>query len=524
MPTEIETNAARNMRIALELSLVFATCVGVWYRWFGIDAQSMWADEGYTTWLTKYSLSAILTVLPTDTFPPLYYFLLHLWRGLFGNSVNAIRSLSVVSSTLCLPVMYLVARKIFQSRLCGLIALAFTSLSYFPVWYAKEVRPYAFLEFVSCLCVYCMVLALEKTTIVRLLLVSLCITAVLYTHTMTLFYMPGIVIFWMCYPSELGARGRLKNAALVGVVVLLLYAPWIRTLWMQVRWVHAGFWPAKPDFAAMLKTICTYCGVDTEDLQLALRARLSGTRLFGFLTWMPLVMLALGIGLVHGIASKEAVVRRKVLAISAVATLPILLAFVDSRLLTSVFVPRVFIGAGVFLPLLFCFPIAFSRNWSIYLRVAPAVTILLLAALSLSVQHEERDNWRGVTRYVLSLPEPDREVFAFQPYCQMLLDYYSNQLTHPGRSVQIKGLMTKAEIEDPANPTPHIPVLANADPLGMLSDAIGSRRYKEIDVALQMYRLPPSLIAMPSFLQTHCSSVSATDFGGMRVTRCMTVQ
>jgi 4-amino-4-deoxy-L-arabinose transferase-like glycosyltransferase len=512
------------MQIAFALAVGVVVGLGLWFRWVGIDAQSMWADEGYTAWLTKYSLSAILTVLPTDDHPPLYYFLLHLWRGPFGNSVVAMRSLSVVSSTLCLPVMYLLARKIFQSRVCGLIALAFASISYFPIWYAKEVRCYAFLELVSCVCVYLMVLALERLTVVRVLLVSLSVAVVLYTHTMTLFYLPGIMIFWMCYPSQLNLRGRLKYGAIVAGIVLLLYAPWIRTLWTQVRSVHSGFWPAKPGLTNLLDTICLYCGVGTADLQAAFRLHLPGTKFFGFLTWMPLVVLALGFSFFQALTSRDAGVRRKMLAISAMAVLPIILVFIDSRLLTPVFVNRVFLGAGVFLPLLLCFPVAFSKNRSIYLRVAPAVIILMVAALSLSVHHEERDDWRGVTRYVLSLPEQQREVFAFQPYCQMLLDYYSNQLAHPGSSVQIKGLMTKAEIEDPANPAPHIPVLANTDPLGVLTEAIGTHKYKEIDVALQMYRLPPSLIAMPGFLQTHCASVSTTDFGGMRVTRCMLAQ
>ena len=525
-PNAMEAEAAvtRPKQIAFAIGVSLVVGLGLWFRWSGIDAQSMWADEGYTSWLTKYSLSAILTVLPTDDHPPLYYFLLHLWRDVFGNSVVGMRSLSVVSSTLCLPVMYFLARRIFQSRVCGLIALAFASISYFPIWYAKEVRCYAFLELVSCVCVYCMVLALEEPTVLRFVLVSLSIATVLYTHTMTLFYTPGFVIFWMCYPSKLDLRERIKRAALVAGIVVLLYAPWIGTLWTQVLSVHSGFWSAKPDLTLLLKTICMYTGVDTDNLQLALRAHLPHTKLFGFMTWMPLVMLALGLGFVQGIMSKESAIRGRVLAISALAMLPILLVFVDSRLLTSVFVNRVFMGAGVFLPLLLCFPIAYSKRWSIYLRAAPALIILIVAALSLSVQHEQRDDWRGVTSYVLSLPEPKREVFAFQPYCQMLVDYYSNQLADRGSTVQIRGLMTKAEIEDSANPTPHIPVLANADPLGMLSEAIGSHQYKEIDVALQMYRLPPSLTAMPGFLQAHCASVSATDFGGMRVTRCILAQ
>jgi len=519
-----KSTVTRPMQVAFVVVATIVLGVGLWFRWTGIDAQSMWADEGYTSWLTKYSLSAILTVLPTDDHPPLYYFLLHLWRDVFGNSVVAMRSLSVIASTLCLPVMYVLARRIFQRRLCGLIALAFTSISYFPIWYAHEVRCYAFLELASCVCIYCMVLTLERLTIVRLITLSLSVAVILYTHTMGLFCIPGILIFWMCYPSRLDLSGRLKHAALIAGIVLLLYAPWIRTLWVQVRSVHSGFWPAKPDLSTLLKTICIYCGIDTEGLQLAFRAHHPNTRLFGFLTWAPPVVLALAVGFFQGITSKDAAVRRKVLAISAIATLQILLVFVDSRLQTPVFVNRVFIGTGVFLPLLLCFPVAFVRNRSVYVRIAPALAVFMMALLTLSVRREQRDDWRGVTRYLLSLPEPQREVFAFQPYCQMLVDYYAKQLAQPGNPAQISGLMSKSEIEDPTIAQPHIPVLANADPLGMLSESIASHRYNEIDVALQMYRLPPSLLAMPAFLHSHCASVTAKDFDGMRVTRCTLAQ
>lgn len=516
-----EFTVSRPMRIALGLALCLAAGGGICLRWVGMNAQSMWADEGYTTWLTQYPPSVILKLLPTDNHPPLYYLLLHFWRGLFGSSVFALRGFSALCSTLCLPVMYLLARKIFNSRLCGLIAFAFASLSFFQIWYAKEVRDYALLELLSSLCVYCMVLTLETATRGRLVVLAVLLAALFYTHNMAWFYAPGFLVFWFCYPSEMEFRGRLKRGLVVAGIALALFASWIRPMWVQVRLVHKNFWPAKPGANDLLRTFCIFCGIDADDLHFTLQTHLPRIRLFGFRTWATIVLLCLGIGFFYGIRNKESAVRRKVLAITSIAFLPIFLVFVDSRLFTSVYINRVLIGAGVFLPLLFLAPIAFAKGGNRLLQLSPAFGMLIAVCLSLAVQKEQKDNWRGVTRYVLGLPEPQRVVFAFQPFCQILMNYYADQLAHPGKSVPITGLMSQADLEDATNPDPGIPPLSNADPIGLLDSAIASGRYKEIDVALQMFRLPPSLVAMPGFLSTHCASVSTADFNQIRVTRCV---
>ncbi|WP_109484771.1 glycosyltransferase family 39 protein [Occallatibacter savannae] len=521
---ESESVAVGPVQVAYVLAVIVLAGAGIWLRAAHVDAQSMWADEGYTTWLTKYRFAAILSVLPNDNHPPLYYFLLHVWRSVFGSSVFAMRGLSVIASVLCLPVIYVLGRKIFQSWLCALIALAFASISFLPIWYAQEVRGYALLEFESSVCVLSMIFALEKMAPIRLLLVSLFGAAVLYTHTMTLFYIPGFVIFWMIYPSALSKRQRLNYGAAASGIMLLIYAPWISILRQQIRGVHSDFWAVRPGLTTLLDVVCSYCGVATHDLQVAFRTHLPGTKLFGFMTWVPIVMLALGFGLYQGLSHQKNDVRRKALAMAAISVLPIVLAFVDSRVLTPIFIDRVFMGAGVFLPLVFCFPVAFSAARNLSLRLTPVVVVLMIAGLSCAVRHEKRDDWRGVTEYALNLPVPHREVFAFQPFCQMLMDYYANRLPNPVESVELSGLMTKAGLEDEADPKPHIPVLANADPLGTLGEEIDSHRYAEIDVALQMYRLTPGLLAMPKFMETHCSSMSVIDFGGIRVTRCMLSQ
>jgi hypothetical protein len=511
----------QRMRIALELALCGAAAVGVGLRWVGINAQSMWADEGFTTWLTQYPPSTILKLLPTDNHPPLYYFLIHFWRLLFGNSVFALRSFSALCSTLCIPLMYLLARRIFESRLCGLIAAAFASLSYFLLWYANEVRDYALLELLSCVCVYCMLLALERATAGRLFATGVAVAAILYTHNMGWFYAPGLLAFWFCYPSEMKFRERMKRGASVAAVVFVLFAAWLRPMWVQVRWVHENFWPTKPGVTDLLRTICIYSGIDPDGLQHALRAQIPGMKLLGFRTWAGVVLLCLGTGFIFGMRSTDSAVRRKVLAITSIALLPILLVFVDSRILTPIYINRVFIGAGVFLPLLLLAPVAFASYGNRLLELSPALGLLIAACVSVGVHREQRDDWRGVTRYTLGLPESQRVVFAFQPFCQILMNYYADQLAGPDSPVHVTGLMSKAELEDATNPNPGIPPLAKADPIGMLNEAISSGRYKEIDVALQMFRLPPSLLAMHGFLSSHCVSVTTTDFNQIRVTRCI---
>ena len=63
-------------------------------RFFQLDAQSFWNDEGTSARVAERSLPLITAAAIGDIHPPLYYYVLHFWRGLWGASEFALRGLS----------------------------------------------------------------------------------------------------------------------------------------------------------------------------------------------------------------------------------------------------------------------------------------------------------------------------------------------------------------------------------------------------------------------------------------------
>ena len=58
-----------------------------------LTASSIWFDESYSAYLTRYNLADLTHYTAIDVHPPLYYYLLKGWTALFGDSVVIYRSL-----------------------------------------------------------------------------------------------------------------------------------------------------------------------------------------------------------------------------------------------------------------------------------------------------------------------------------------------------------------------------------------------------------------------------------------------
>jgi len=110
-------------------------------RFYRLDAQSLWADEGTSVALAPRSLIQIARDASHDIHPPLYYFLLHYWVRLFGTSEAAVRSLSAIVGTFLVAATYALGRRLFNPRL-GLTAAFIAALSPFQVYYSQETRMY----------------------------------------------------------------------------------------------------------------------------------------------------------------------------------------------------------------------------------------------------------------------------------------------------------------------------------------------------------------------------------------------
>jgi len=65
-------------------------------RFYNIDKKSYWLDEELSIRLSSLSISGIIDNSANETHPPLYYFILHYWMNLFGDSEASARSLSAI--------------------------------------------------------------------------------------------------------------------------------------------------------------------------------------------------------------------------------------------------------------------------------------------------------------------------------------------------------------------------------------------------------------------------------------------
>ena len=135
------TELRRTLSKALPYLLVLAAFVLRFYR---IDYQSIWRDEGVSLHLAASSIPAILADRASGVHPPLYFILLHFWTGLAGFSELSARFFSLIFGVLLVPSLYYVVRKVFDAK----TALATTAIAAFSplyVGYSQEVRTYALL-------------------------------------------------------------------------------------------------------------------------------------------------------------------------------------------------------------------------------------------------------------------------------------------------------------------------------------------------------------------------------------------
>ncbi|ETW96580.1 MAG: hypothetical protein ETSY1_26030 [Candidatus Entotheonella factor] len=132
--------------------LSFILLCGACLRFYGLDAESLWADEGITVRTVSDSFTAMKQILAKAIHPPLHYLILHPFTHLFGNSEFVVRLPSAIFGIMSIFMTYCLGKSLFNAR-TGFIAAGLVALSYFQIRYSQEARNYALLNMLA-LCSY----------------------------------------------------------------------------------------------------------------------------------------------------------------------------------------------------------------------------------------------------------------------------------------------------------------------------------------------------------------------------------
>ncbi len=216
--------------------LLLLTLLAFFLRVYRIDWQSLWVDENFTFIISAKDLSSITQITSTDVHPPLYYYLVHFWMQLTGQSEFSVRFLSLVFSLLFVPLVFKLGSQLVNRRV-GIIAAFLAAIGPFQVYYAQEARMYSLMVLLSLLSTYAMVkiagFGATSTQPVDGLWRVRSRWATIIVSSALLLYIHYFAALVLLFQSSVILLTRIQQRALVirwclsQVAVLALFAPWI---------------------------------------------------------------------------------------------------------------------------------------------------------------------------------------------------------------------------------------------------------------------------------------------------------
>ena len=363
-------------------------------RWFRIDAQSLWYDEGISAHQLSRTYAEILRAAALDTHPPGYYWTLKAWGDLFGGSELALRSLSAAWGVIAVVLTFLIGRSLFGT-VAGVVAAILLSVAPLAVYYAQEVRMYAQVTALALLAVY-------AYTRRNYWLYAIAGLATLYSQYLGVAVLLALNIHALTWFRQQKRREWLTWLG-ANVVIAVGFLPWLPTFIDQQS--HALNTSPRTPAGLVVDTLMAYSGGIVHGdvflwtgailILLALasvifpRDRIQTS--LALLVWIVPLGLVIALGLRSGLFE----VRYLVLGL-----------------------PGLFLLVGA----------AVTRLQSKLLVTAPVAALVVPAVIGLQAQYFDptfaRDDYRGLATAIQSAAEPRDAILLVAPNQVEVFGYY----------------------------------------------------------------------------------------------------
>lgn len=219
--------------------------------------------------------------------PPLYQVGLKGWTSLFGRSVEAVRSFSLLPAVLTIPVLFLLGRQL-RGPGVGAMAALLLVVSPYHLYYSVEARNYAWALFLSSLALLAAVglwQNREAESRKWWVLWWISVTGACYAHYYAGMYCAVLMVFLVAL------RRRSAGAALKVGLPFLLFLPWLPVLQDQIGIHGADHWTA--DAPGMLEAGSGFAGALLEQLTGVFDSATPAERIVGGVTLVAGVSVVL---------------------------------------------------------------------------------------------------------------------------------------------------------------------------------------------------------------------------------------
>lgn len=264
-------NYLKNNKILLGILVV-----GFLLRIYKLDFQSPWGDELFTmiNSSSKKSFLDIFDILKSDVHPPLYYYIVHIFYMIFGDSSFIARLISVIFGISGLIVVYYLSKELFNKRV-GLLSIALLTINHFHIYYSQEARMYTMLFFSTALSFLYLIRFIKKPTYKTAFLYGLFSCFMIYTHFFALFTLISqylILLYFLVRPCYLIKQNEFFKLSLFsGIISLILYIPALIIFFTASK--RESFWipvPEKDVYTVMFKEFFGFSEIAIYIIVLAL--------------------------------------------------------------------------------------------------------------------------------------------------------------------------------------------------------------------------------------------------------------
>ena len=191
--------------------------------------EPLWVDEGWSMIVTgQESPVAVTQMVAKDVHPPLYFYLLYLWRIIAGDSVFAARFLTVLMTLISAALIYRLGADFF-GRFTGGLSATLYILHDLVIVLGREVRQYPLLQLLTILTVWTYWQFRQNPTRRRGLWIVLSGSALLWTN-----YWGGFVLLALALDTLITQRRRIMPYIFVYGLIALSFVPWLPVLYAQM--------------------------------------------------------------------------------------------------------------------------------------------------------------------------------------------------------------------------------------------------------------------------------------------------
>lgn len=390
--------------------------LGAALRLYQLGQDSLWLDEIITQQMTQRTVPKMLKLVGTySAHPPLFYLLAYQNRVL-GFSDFAARLTSVAAGILTIPVLIVLARKLWGAPV-GLMAGLLLALWPTHLHFSQEARQYALLMLFASLSMYWLYRGVRGGGIGAWIGYVIASTGALYSHNFAFLWVAGQVVFvgvmWLLSWRSQGVAGlKTYGRGVILPLVLalfftgLFYLPWAPSLLTQSKRLIGGVsLPSAKDAGGP-----SYAEILKQSLRFFAEKNAPFKTIF--------IALAL-VGFVVGALQRR---WAALIFITSSLVIPFLIMgmitsshFFTARYLFPLLTPIILLCAEAFRPLFRLDERVFERSSRARLFGVIAIFLVVVVLALIPIQdyyQREKEDWHGVARLLMARKAPNDLILA----------------------------------------------------------------------------------------------------------------